>query len=105
MNYSIAYHPLISRDLANIDDFLTADSGPLVADAKAVLTVRGIRSLSTLPYFGSRRVTPGGKEYRIKVAGKAVIAFTIDDENREVFIVAITYGGMDWQSRVVSRLD
>ncbi len=105
MNYDIVYHPLISGDLTYIDDLLTEYSGPQIADEKAVLTLTAIHALSTLPHIGSRRWTPAGKEYRIKPAGKAVIAFTVDDQRQEVFIVAVTYGGMNWQARVVSRLD
>ncbi|SSC74096.1 unnamed protein product [Ciceribacter sp. T2.26MG-112.2] len=36
-------------------------------------------------------------------AGKGVICFTVDDDHRTVLIIAITYGGADWSSRVAER--
>ena len=105
MNYNIVRHEDVRWDLSSIYAWLALDYGERTAEAKIDRAEDGIHSLATLPHFGSRRFTPRGNEYRIKVAGKAVIAFTVDDDRQEVFIVAVNYGGMDWQARVVSRLD
>lgn len=105
MNYDIVRHEDVRWDLSAIYAWIAIDYSERTAAAKIDLAEEAILALSALPHIGSRRRTPSGKEYRIKPAGKAVIAFTVDDERQEVFIVAVTYGSMDWQARVVSRLD
>ncbi|WP_299083241.1 hypothetical protein [uncultured Ruegeria sp.] len=39
----------------------------------------------------------------IPATRRAVIAFTIDEDAREVLVIAITYGGADWISRTGHR--
>lgn len=58
-----------------------------------------IASLAELPQKGSRRdgIAPGLRG--IPANRKAVIAFTIDDDAREVHIHAVTYAGADWIRR------
>ena len=63
----------------------------------------GIRKLALTPHIGSLRddIHPGLRA--IPVARKGVIAFTVDDAQRAVFVVAVTYAGADWSRRARRR--
>ena len=62
-----------------------------------------LASLQDLPYKGSIRdeIAPGLRA--IPAGRKAVMAFTVDDETREVFIHVVSYAGADWIARSRAR--
>ncbi|WP_040817314.1 type II toxin-antitoxin system RelE/ParE family toxin [Litoreibacter arenae] len=55
-----------------------------------------IASLTEMSQKGSRRDGIAPRLRGIPAGRKAVIAFTIDDDAREVHIHAVTYAGADW---------
>ena len=62
-----------------------------------------ITTLKTTSNKGSLRdeIAPGIRA--IPAARKAIVAFVVDDDAREVLIYAVTYGGADWIRRTGAR--
>jgi plasmid stabilization system protein ParE len=78
-------------------------AGPATT-ARILLELRAAaRSLAETPHLGSLRneIVPGLRA--IPAARRGVIAFTVDDEARQVFVHIIAWGGFDWISRLPQR--
>ena len=103
MNYRIRFHPLVARDLDAIAQWILDYAGPDVAARKLAEIEAAIATLKATPHKGSLRdeIAPGLRA--IPAGRKAVIAFVVDDDAREVLIYAVTYGGADWAMRSSSR--
>ena len=103
MNYSIKLHPRVARDLDAIASAIIDYAGPGSAARKLGEIEAVIATLALTPHKGSIRdeIAPGLRA--IPAGRKAVIAFVVDDEAKEVLIYAITYGGADWMSRTNAR--
>ena len=103
MSYRIRFHPLVARDLDAIAQWILDYAGPVVAARKLAEIERSIANLKATPHKGSLRddIAPGLRA--IPAGRKAVIAFVVDDDAREVLIYAITYGGADWVGRSTAR--
>ena len=92
MSYRIRFHPLVARDLDAIAHWILDYAGPDAAARKLAEIEVAIASLKTTPHKGSLRdeIAPGLRA--IPAGRKAVIAFMVDDDQREVLIYAVTYG-------------
>lgn len=103
MNYRIRFHPLFARDLDAIALWILDYAGPDVAARKLGEIEAAITTLKSTPHKGSLRdeIAPGIRA--IPAARKAVVAFVVDDDAREVLIYAVTYGGADWIRRTGAR--
>lgn len=103
MNYRIRLHPLVTRDLDAIAQWILDYAGPDVAAQKLAEIEATIETLKGTPHKGSHRdeIAPGLRA--IPAGRKAVIAFTVDDAAGEVLIYAVTYGGADWALRSSAR--
>ena len=103
MIYRIRFHPLVARDLDAIAHWIIDYAGPEVAARKLSEIEAAIATLKTTPHKGSLRdeIAPGLRA--IPAGRKAVIAFVVDDDEAEVLIYAITYGGADWIGRTSAR--
>lgn len=103
MSYRIVYHPEIRNDLLNISKLIADYAGNDIAQTKLAQIKVSISSLKETPHIGSLRneIYPGLRA--IPSAGKGVIAFTVDDELKTVYLVSITYAGADWLSQVPKR--
>ncbi|WP_299083307.1 type II toxin-antitoxin system RelE/ParE family toxin [uncultured Ruegeria sp.] len=103
MTYTLRYHPSVANDLLVISELVQDYAGPQTARRKLAEIAEVARSLRTLPHRGTKRdhILPGLRA--IPAARRAVIAFTIDEDAREVLVIAITYGGADWISRTGHR--
>ena len=103
MIYRIRFHPLVARDLDAITHWILDYAGPDAAARKLAEIEAAIASLKTTPHKGSLRdeIAPGLRA--IPAGRKAVIAFMVDDDQREVLIYAVTYGGADWVGRSRAR--
>lgn len=103
MIYRIRFHPLVARDLDAIAQWIIDYAGPEVAACKLAEIEAAITTLKTTPHKGSLRdeIAPGIRA--IPAARKAVVAFVVDDDAREVLIYAVTYGGADWIRRTGAR--
>ena len=103
MIYRIRFHPLVARDLDAIAHWIIDYAGPETAARKLSEIEAAIATLKTTPHKGSLRyeIAPGLRA--IPAGRKAVIAFVVDDDEGEVLIYAITYGGADWVGRSGAR--
>jgi len=103
VNYCIRFHPLVARDLDAIARWILDYVGPDAAARKVVDIEAVIATLKVTPHKGSLRdeFAPGLRA--IPAGRKAVIAFVVDDDQREALIYAVTYGGADWVMRSSAR--
>ena len=103
MNYRIRFHPLVARDLDAIVRWILDYAGPDAAASKLAEIETAIATLKATPHKGSLRdeIAPGLRA--IPAGRKAVIAFVVDDAQREVLIHAVSYGGADWPMRSSAR--
>jgi plasmid stabilization system protein ParE len=103
LNYRIKFHPLVARDLDTIAQVIIDYAGPDIAARKLAEIEAAIATLRATPHKGSIRdeIAPGLRA--IPAGRKAVIAFVVDDDAKEVLIYAITYGGADWIARTGAR--
>ena len=103
MNYRIRFHHLVARDLDAIARWILDYAGPDAAARKLVEIEAAIATLKSTPHKGSFRdeIAPGLSA--IPAGRKAVIAFVVDDDQRDVLIYAVTYGGADWAMRSSAR--
>ncbi len=103
MSYRVRLHPAVADDLGAIARWLIDYSGPQSAARRLDEIEATIGSLADVPHKGSRRdeIAPGLRA--IPAGRKALVAFTVDDNAREVYIHAVTYAGADWTQRSKSR--
>ncbi|MEE2525336.1 type II toxin-antitoxin system RelE/ParE family toxin [Hyphobacterium sp. HN65] len=103
MSYRLRFHPAVADDLDEITRWLIDYAGPDAAARRLDEIETAIASLADLPHKGSVRdeIAPGLRA--IPAGRKAVIAFSVDDAAREVFIHAVTYAGADWMARRRAR--
>jgi len=103
VNCRIRFHPLVARDLDAIARWILDYAGSATAARKLVEIEAAIATLKATPHKGSLRdeIAPGLSA--IPAGRKAVIAFVVDDDQREVLIYAVTYGGADWVMRSSAR--
>jgi len=103
VTYTLRYHPSVADDLLTISELIEDYAGPRVARRKLAEIAETAQSLRSLPHRGTRRdhILPGLRA--IPAARRAVIAFTIDEDANEVYVLAITYGGADWIARTGQR--
>ncbi|WP_425101821.1 type II toxin-antitoxin system RelE/ParE family toxin [Tropicibacter sp. S64] len=103
MIYTVRFHPAVSRDLRGIAQSMMPHAGPETTARILTQLRNAARSLSQTPHRGSLRndILPGLRA--IPAARRGVIAFTVDDDTREVFVHIIAYGGANWTGRVGGR--
>jgi plasmid stabilization system protein ParE len=103
VRYRLRFHPAVSEDLDAIARWLVDHAGHETTARRLAEIDEVIASLQDLPYKGSIRdeIAPGLRA--IPAGRKAVIAFTVDDETREVFIHVVSYAGADWIARSRAR--
>ena len=103
MTYRIRYHPLVSRDLERIAQWIVDYAGTEAANRRLTEIEEAIAALTLTPHKGTLRneIAPG---LRAIPAGKrAVIAFTVDEASKEVLVHVVSYSGADWISRSRAR--
>ena len=103
MRYRVRFHPAVSEDLDAIVRWLVDHAGHETAARRLAEIDEVIASLQERPHKGSIRdeIAPGLRA--IPAGRKAVIAFTVDDETREVFIHVVSYADADWMARSRAR--
>ena len=102
MRYRVEQHRLVRHDLDRIRAWLADFSGDASARRIVAEVLGRMGALAQMPQVGTRRdeVLP---DLRIVSPREAVIAFRIHEDRRVVEVLAITYGGADWQARVQAR--
>jgi len=103
VNYRIRFHPLVARDLDAIAHWILDYAGPDAAARNLGEIEAAIATLNATPHKGSLRDEIARGLRDIPAGRKAVIAFVVDDDQREVLIYAVTYGGADWAMRSSAR--
>ena len=103
MKYQIKFHPLVANDLEVIARVIMDYAGPEVAERKLAEIQAIINTLQKTPHKGSIRHEIAPMLRAIPAGRKAVIAFVVDDDAKEVLIYAVTYGGADWMGRIAAR--
>ena len=97
MIYRIRLHALVARDLVDaIAHWIIDYAGPHAAARKLSEIEEAIATLKTTPHMGSLRDEIALGLRAIPAGRKAVVAFVVDDDEREVLIYAVNYGGADW---------
>lgn len=105
MTYVVRF-ALAARDqLAEIEDYISRASSPIVAARYVDSIVVFCESLATFPLRGRKRddLLPGLRitNYR----RRAVIAFLVDTKARIVSIVGVFYGGQDYETFLQDDVD
>lgn len=103
MSYRIRFHPEVADELDAILRWIIDYAGPNAGERKLAEIEATIAELKQTPHKGSLRdeIAPGLRA--IPAGRKAVIAFTVDDDTREVFVHAVSYAGADWIARSKTR--
>jgi toxin ParE1/3/4 len=103
MSYRIRFHPAVADDLASIAELIADYAGQGAAERRLSEIEAVINSLADTPLKGSVRseIAPGLRA--IPAGRKAVIAFTVNEAEREVLVHVISYAGSDWIARSTAR--
>jgi plasmid stabilization system protein ParE len=99
VSYRIRFHPLVARDLDAIARWILDYAGPDTAARKLGEIEAAIATLKDAPHKGSLRDEIAPSLRAIPAGRRAVIAFVVDDDLREVLIYAVIYGCVDWARR------
>lgn len=105
MSYAVRLHPAVRGDLSTIVDYIAAYAGERAAARVLDSLEAAIRRLADTPHLGTIRdeIAPGLRA--IPAGRRGVIALTVDDTSRTVFVHAVTYAGADWMARATTRHD
>jgi plasmid stabilization system protein ParE len=103
VTYRVRLHPAVARDLDAIVLWSLERAGPPAAERRLTEIEAVLSGLAGVPQRGSRRdeIAPGLRA--IPAGRKAVVAFVVDDDQREVRVLAVTYAGADWAGRARAR--
>lgn len=103
MSFRVRLHPAVADDLVAIAEMITRYAGPEAAERRLQDIEAAVMRLSEVPLKGSLRteIAPGLRA--VPAGRKAVIAFTVDEERREVLVHVIGYAGSDWIGQTVRR--
>lgn len=101
--YRTRFHPKVQADLELIAQIIAEYSGRQTALRILDEIERSVWTLSATPHKGTLRNDLASGLRAIPAGRRAVVAFVVDDENQEVRVIAITYGGADWQVRITTR--
>ncbi|PLL14767.1 type II toxin-antitoxin system RelE/ParE family toxin [Tabrizicola sp. TH137] len=96
MSFRVRLYPAVADDLVAIAEMITRYAGPEAAERRLQEIEAAVMRLSEVPLKGSLRteIAPGLRA--VPAGRKAVIAFTVDEERREVLVHLIGYAGSDW---------
>ena len=102
-HYRLRHHPAVAQDLSDIADLIAGFAGPKVALRRLAEIEVVVQHLERNPHVGTIRddIAPGLRA--IPAARKGVVCFVVDEDTKDVLIVAITYAGGAWRERVHTR--
>lgn len=103
MTYGIRFTPESTEQLLAIQGYIAAADSPVIATRYTDSIITYCENLQTFPHRGTRRddIRPGIRITNYKK--RAVIAFEVDDERRQVSIIGIYYGGQDYETSLRSE--
>jgi len=103
VTYKLFRHPQVAQDLLDIVTLIADYAGNAAAVDKLNQIEAAVSGLAENPHIGSLRNEIYPNLRAIPVAKKGVMTFIIDEEEKAVFIVSITYAGADWFKRIDDR--
>ena len=103
MNCILRFHPLVEQDLETIVQWIIDHAGSEAPARRLAEIEQTLVGLAHMPHKGSIRNEIAAGLRAVPAGRKAVIAFSVDDAVREVFIHAVSFGGADWVERNRSR--
>ncbi len=103
MTYRVRFHPAVSDDLRGIARSLLPHAGPTITGRILSELRDAARALADAPHRGTLRpeILPGLRA--IPASRRGVIAFTVDDDARDVFVHIVAHGGANWAARIPDR--
>lgn len=103
MSYRLYRHPDVEKDLFSIAKLIAEFAGLEIAERKLSEIETTLGLLRDTPHIGTLRndIYPGLRA--IPTARKGVITFVVDDSQKAVYVVSITYAGADWLKRLAER--
>ncbi|MBD1206017.1 MAG: type II toxin-antitoxin system RelE/ParE family toxin [Rhodobacteraceae bacterium] len=96
MSFRVRLHPAVADDLTAIAEMIARYAGPEAAERKLREIEAAVMRLAETPLKGSLRSEIAAGLRAVPAGRKAVIAFTVDEERREVLVHVIGYAGSDW---------
>jgi toxin ParE1/3/4 len=103
MSYRLVRHPEVADDLYYITVLIADYAGSKVALRKLNEIEQAVNNLRSQPHIVTIRNEISPNLRVIPVARKGVITFTVDDEQKIVYIVSITYAGGNWEKLLSDR--
>lgn len=101
--YRLVRHAHVAADLLDIAYLIAEYAGTETALRKIDEIERAVLKLTETPHIGSLRDEIAMGLRAIPVANKGVLCFVVDDEAREVRLIAIGYAGSNWIAKVAQR--
>ena len=103
MPYRIFRHPSLEQDLFDIADWIVDYAGVDAAERTIAEIEDKILILADTPHIGSLRSDIYQGLRAISVGRKGVVTFVVDEDERTVLIVSVTYASADWVGRMRSK--
>ena len=103
MTYRMIRHPEVEQDLEAILVLILDYAGPQIALRKLAEIEASIESLTDGPHRGTLRDEIHQDLRVIPTARKGAICFTVDDDAKEVLIIAVAYAGQEWARMIEDR--
>lgn len=104
MDYKIFRHFEVEQDIYDIADLIMEYAGFAIAERKLLEIEKSIKNLAHTPHIGTIRDDIFPNLRAIATARKGVVSFIVDDEEKSVFIISVTYAGADWIARTPLRM-
>jgi toxin ParE1/3/4 len=105
VSYRVAYLPEVAGDLGAIERWLDKYTDSDTTTRRLLQMAQTINFITDYPHAYAIRddVAPGLRAVPA-AEGRAVLTFFVNDDQKEVMIIAATYAGADWIGRSRIRL-
>ena len=103
MSYRVRLHPAVADDLTAIVEMIARYAGPEAAERRLHEIEAAVMRLAETPLKGSLRLDIAAGLRAVPAMRKAVVAFTVDEERREVLVHVIGYARSDWITESARR--
>lgn len=105
MRFQVTFSPEADEQLSALYDHIAETASPEIAFRFTNAIVTHCESLNTFPIRGIVRddVRPGLRITNYKK--RTVIAFFVDMESKEIFIIGLFYGGQDYETILQGDID
>ena len=103
MTFRVVFSPEAEDQLADLYRYIAGAASPGIAERYVNAIISYCETLETVPLRGAQRddIRPGLRITNYK--GRTVIAFAVDTQ--QVSIIAVFYGGQDYETALQDDLD